>query len=121
MWLLVGGDSEIGAATQAFLRQRGRSVVATTRRREQVTVKRPYFDLSLSLAEWEPPAGTTGVCVFAAVTRLAACEVDPIGSAALNVGQTVALVDRLVARDIYVLFISTNQVFDGTHPHVLPE
>jgi dTDP-4-dehydrorhamnose reductase len=121
MWLLVGGDSEIGAATFAFLRERGRNVAGTTRRREHVNNERSFFDLSSSLAEWESPAGTTAVCIFAAVARLAACEADPVGSSTLNVGQTVALVDRLVARGIYALFISTNQVFDGTHPHVAAE
>jgi dTDP-4-dehydrorhamnose reductase len=121
MWLLVGGDSEIATATFSFLRGRGRNVTGTTRRRQQVTRDRPFLDLSSPLAEWEPPAGTTAACILAAVTRLAACEADPIGSAALNVGQTVALVDRLVARGIYVLFISTNQVFDGTQPRVAPE
>ena len=121
MWLLVGGNSEIGAATHRLFKERGRSVAATTRRREQVARDRPFLDLSSSLAEWEPPAGTAAVCIFAAVARLIACESDPIGSAALNVGQTVALVDRLVARNIYVLFLSTNQVFDGTRPLVVPD
>ena len=32
--------------------------------------------------------------------------------------QTIALIDRLAARGIYTLFLSTNQVFSGERPHV---
>ncbi len=40
----------------------------------------------------------------------------PAGSARIIVEQTLALVDRLTARGIHVLFLSTNQVFDGSVP-----
>jgi dTDP-4-dehydrorhamnose reductase len=36
----------------------------------------------------------------------------------INVARTIELVERLVARGIYVLFLSTNQVFDGSRAHV---
>jgi dTDP-4-dehydrorhamnose reductase len=118
MFLLVGGDSEIGAATDRFLKAQGRSVAATTRRSEHVAADRPLLDLAAPLDAWEPPAGTQAVCLFAAIARLAACAGDPAGSAHINVTQTLTLVERLVARGIYVLFLSTNQVFDGNTPNV---
>jgi dTDP-4-dehydrorhamnose reductase len=118
MILLVGGDSEIGAATARFLTAQGQSVAATTRRPDRVSVDRPLLDLAASLDGWEPPAGTRAACVFAAIARLAACADDPTGSAHINVIQTLTLIERLVARGIYVLFLSTNQVFDGTTPNV---
>ena len=43
---------------------------------------------------------------------------DPRASAYVNVAQTLALADRLIGRGIPVLFLSTNQVFDGTVPNV---
>ena len=43
------------------------------------------------------------------------------GSAHINVTQTLALIERLLAHGIYVLFLSTNQVFDGETPHVASE
>jgi dTDP-4-dehydrorhamnose reductase len=55
---------------------------------------------------------------LAAQARLAACAADPAGSARINVAQTVELVERLITRDVYVLFLSSNQVFDGRVPHV---
>jgi dTDP-4-dehydrorhamnose reductase len=118
MWLLVGGDSEIGAATHQFLKSRGIASAATTRRKERVAADRPFLDLASPLDAWEPPAGTTAACIFAAIARIAACNADPKGSAHVNVTQTVALADRLLARGIPVLFLSTNQVFDGTMPNV---
>lgn len=118
MWLLVGGDSEIGAATHRFLTVKGIASAATTRRPERVAADRPLLDLAQPLDDWQPPAGTTAACIFAAIARIAACVADPEGSARINVSQTVALADRLLARNIPVLLLSTNQVFDGTVPNV---
>lgn len=121
MWLLVGGDSEIGAAARRSLTAAARPVAATTRRPERVAADRPLLDLAQPLGDWQPPPGTRAACVFAAVARLAACAGDPQGSAHINVTQTLAVIDRLLARDIHVVFLSTNQVFDGQAPHVAAE
>jgi dTDP-4-dehydrorhamnose reductase len=121
VWLLVGGDSEIGAAAHRALTAAGRSVAATTRRAEHVAGERPLLDLARPLDDWQPPAGTRSACVFAAVARLAACAGDPAGSAHINVTQTLAVIERLLARDIHVVFLSTNQVFDGKTANVQPE
>ena len=59
--------------------------------------------------------------MFAAIARLAACHADPLGSAHINVTQTLAVIERMLARDIHVVFLSTNQVFDGRLPHVPPD
>jgi dTDP-4-dehydrorhamnose reductase len=116
MWLLVGGDSEIGAATQQFLDTCGVVCVATTRRKDQVSARRPLLDLAAPIDHWQPPAGTTAACIFAAVAHVAACAADPQGSAYVNVTKTVALVKRLLKLNISVLYLSTNQVFDGSIP-----
>jgi len=118
MWLLVGGDSEIGSAAYQSLKARGVTVAASTRRKAHVSPDRPLLDLSASLESWQPPAGTSAVCIFAAVARIEACEANPQASAHINVTQTLALADRLLKRGISVLFLSTNQVFDGTVPNV---
>lgn len=116
--LLIGADSEIGAATAAHLHQRGVAFAATTRRRDRVAAARPFLDLAEPLADWRPPPGTSAACIAAAVARLQACEADPEGSSFVNVTQTVALAERLLEHGAAVLFLSTNQVFDGTAPHV---
>jgi dTDP-4-dehydrorhamnose reductase len=118
MFLIVGGESEIGAAAFAAVKSQGHAAAATTRRRDLVGRDRPFLDLAASLDGWEPPEDVTSACVCAAVARLADCAADPQGSAQINVTQTLALVDKLLQRGIYVLFLSTNQVFDGRVPHV---
>jgi dTDP-4-dehydrorhamnose reductase len=117
MLLIVGGNSEIGKAAAAQLRPRHTTIV-TSRRPGNVGGSRIALDLAGDLSGWEPPPGVTAACIFAAVARLADCAADPAGSARVNVTGTLALAERLIARGIYVLFLSTNQVFDGTTPHV---
>src|SRR5580692_7464708 len=117
MFLIVGGDSEIGAATYRAMEAQGKSVAATTRHSDRVAPDRLFLDLSAPLGDWVPPPGTQAVCLCAAVARLAACADDPTASAHINVVQTRALAEKLLARGIAVLFLSTNQVFDGRTPH----
>ncbi len=118
--LLVGGDLEIASATFAYMRRHGFSVVATTRRAERLADGRIFLDLAPPLAAWQPPSETRAACILAAVGHLVECQQDPVGSALINVTRTVELVERLVDREIYVLFLSTNQVFDGSQPQVPP-
>jgi len=118
MYLLIGGDSEIGAATYQLLRARGQSAAVTTRRPAQVSPDHPFFDLTAPIDQWTAPPATKAACIFAAIARIASCHDDPIGSSRINVTQTLALIEHLVARGIHVLFLSTNQVFDGTMPNV---
>jgi dTDP-4-dehydrorhamnose reductase len=115
MFLLVGGDSEIGKAATAHLRGR---VLATTRRPPGAGDARIALDLAGDLTAWEPPPGVTSACLLAAMARLADCAKNPEGTARVNVTGTLALAERLIARGVHVLFISSNQVFDGATPKV---
>ena len=117
MFLIVGGDSEIGAAAFRSMKAQGKSVAATTRHRESVAPDRPFLDLAASLDGWTLPPGTQAVCLCAAIARLADCANDPQSSAHINVVQTLALAGQFLARGIAVLFLSTNQVFDGRTPY----
>ena len=113
MFLLVGGDSSIGAATAALLEQRGVPFVATSRR--------PGAPLPLDLRrvdQFEVPNGVTAACIFAAVARLADCAADPASTRAINVDGPVKLAQRLAGTGVYTLFLSTDKVFDGTRPTV---
>ena len=122
MFLIIGGESEIGGAAFSALKSQNYAVVATTRRRDRVASDRLFLDLAASsLDSWEPPQGATSACLCAAVARLADCAADPQASAHINVSQTLLLVDKLLRGGIYVLFLSTNQVFDGRVPHVPPD
>jgi dTDP-4-dehydrorhamnose reductase len=116
--LIVGGDSEIATTAAAHLRASGCTVAATTRRRERVATDRPFLDLCRPVEDWPIPDGISAVCFCAAIARLNDCANNPEGSALVNVTRTIALADRLLARGIPVLFLSTDKVFDGTRAHV---
>jgi dTDP-4-dehydrorhamnose reductase len=117
MFLIVGGDSEIGTAAYRAMKAQGKAVAATTRRSEHVAPDRPLLDLAAPLDDWAPPPGTQAVCLCAAIARLVDCAGDPKGSEHINVVRTLALAEQLLARGIAVLFLSTNHVFDGRTPH----
>jgi dTDP-4-dehydrorhamnose reductase len=118
MFLIVGANSEIGSATARLVRARDGKVMTTTRRRSEVKANSVHLDFEYPIERITIPEGITAACIFAAVARLAACAADPVGSARVNVERTLALVDRLTARDVYTLFLSTNQVFNGNEPHM---
>lgn len=107
MNLVVGGDSGIGRALLAA----DPHALATSRRGGPL-----HLDLSDDPAQWQPPAGVEAAFLCAAVTAIAACERDPAGTRLLNVERTVALARRLEAAGAFVVFLSTNQVFDGSQP-----
>jgi dTDP-4-dehydrorhamnose reductase len=118
MKLLIGGDSELGVATYRYLKKHNRHALATTRRRNMVSPERPYFDILDLPDDWKPLPGTDAACIFVSVARLRDCASDPAGSARINVEQMLRLIDRLTANGVYVLFLSTNQVFNGDKPTV---
>ncbi|MGO9607169.1 MAG: sugar nucleotide-binding protein [Candidatus Binataceae bacterium] len=118
MFLLVGVDSEIGAATCRHMKALRHAVAGTTRRAERVAPDRQLLDLDRPLGNWTPPSGTQAVCIFAAVARLAACAADPSASSRINVDQTVLLVERLIAHGVHLLFLSSDKVFDGSVPNL---
>lgn len=112
MFLLIGGDSEIGAATAQVLTSKGYEV-ATTSRRAGAGL---FLDFE-QIDQFNVPEGTKAACIFVAVARLAACANDPRGSREINVSSTLKLTDALLRSGVYTLFLSTNQVFDGSIPN----
>ena len=117
MLLIVGANSEIGSAATRLIQAQGGKVLTTTRQ-PVASPEQVRLDLSSPVESFRIPKGVQCACIFVAVARLAACEADPVGSALINVERTIALIDLLVARGIYTLFLSTNQVFNGDSPHV---
>jgi dTDP-4-dehydrorhamnose reductase len=117
VFLVVGASSEIGSATARLFQARGETVWSTTRLRPNGS-RELHLDFDAPIGRFSIPEGIRSACIFVAVARLAACEADPNASAFVNVTQTMTLVDRLAAKGIYTLFLSTNQVFDGESPHV---
>jgi dTDP-4-dehydrorhamnose reductase len=118
MFLIIGGDAQIGRAVVDTLIRSGTPALGTTRRHQTPSPQSLRLDLDAIAEDWHPPAATRAACIAAAVTRMAECAADPIGTSRINCTAAVELAWRLTAAGIYTLFLSTNQVFDGTVPYV---
>ena len=119
MWLVVGADSIIGSRVVQTAERRGHSVIGTTRR-APLGAGRYYLDMAAeSFDTYSFPSGVEAACICAAVARLNQCAEDPAGSEFINITQSVSLIKSLITAGVYVIFLSSNQVFDGLKPNVL--
>jgi dTDP-4-dehydrorhamnose reductase len=115
--LVVGGDGQIGRELLAGLPRHGIPVLGTTRHRERVGPGRIHLDLEDDLSSWRCPGNIRAAVLAAAVTRLDVCEREPEAARRINVAANVALADRLADQGVPVIFLSSNQVFDGSTSH----
>ena len=113
-WLVVGGDGQIGRAVLRRARRAGRDVVATTRRPQPAGGAACHLDLAHDLSGWRPPEGIAVAVLCAAVTSVARCQADPAGTHAINVEALWTVSQALFAAGAFVVFPSTNLVFDGS-------
>ncbi len=117
--LVIGADGGIGKELTAALRAKGRNPLATTRRSVPLPSGAPdalYLDLAGDMGSWAPPE-TADVAFFcAAITATDQCRKDPAGTRLVNVENTVLLAEQLVLGGWFVVFLSTNLVFDGSMP-----
>ncbi|MFO0967403.1 MAG: sugar nucleotide-binding protein [Gemmataceae bacterium] len=113
--LIIGGDSKVGQALHGRYHAEGLPVIATSRRSEQTS--HVSLDLAEDPARWRLPDDVGVVFLCAAVTRLETCRTQPDASAKVNVHAPLHLARTLHARGAFIVFLSTNQVFDGTKPY----
>lgn len=118
-FLVVGGDSLIGSALGTHLERAGKRVVSTTRRREAAG-NRVFLDLAGDVDQWQLPEPVSVAIICAGVTKIEDCGRDPASSAHINVDSVVKLVKRLAAAGAFTIYLSTNQVFDGSVPRRPP-
>jgi dTDP-4-dehydrorhamnose reductase len=111
-WLVVGADSAIGGELLRRLRSDSIPTLGTTRR-EAASDELIRLDLAAEPTTWNLPkcAGVTFLC--AAVTSIEKCRQSPAEAHLVNVERTLVLANRLGEFGTHVVFLSTNQVFDG--------
>lgn len=115
--LVVGGDGLIGRALCSRLREAGGKVIATTRR-EVASTGGAHLRLDLAKPEeWEFPETCSVAVLCAAATHLAFCRDHPEEARRINVDNTLKLARILAERGAFVVFLSTNLVFDGETPN----
>ena len=114
--LVIGARGTVGRALAQRLKARGLEVHGAVHGRGPCDAHTLQLDLASDPAGW-PRLPRADVAVLAAgVTSIAACAEDPGASARVNVAGTVALAERLAERGTFVVFLSSNQVFDGSRP-----
>jgi dTDP-4-dehydrorhamnose reductase len=112
-YLLVGGDSLIGAEIARLLHAGSHPLEVTSRR------SRPdAIPLDLARLDLTPLAGRKFRCAFlcAAVANMRACEEAPSEAWRINVDATLALMRHLAAEGTHVVYLSSAQVFEGETP-----
>lgn len=112
-WLVIGADSGIGRVLTARLSAAGLPAVSTTRR---AGARGLFLDLAANPDEWRLPDRITVAYLCAAVTSMALCQADPAGTRLINTERTLGLAEQLRDRGAHVVFLSSNQVFDGSRP-----
>jgi len=118
--LIIGGDSTIGSALKKRLRIEGFKVTGTTRSHQR------HHDSSAVYLDLSNPASFSSiqglyydVVVFcASIASIKECEDNPEQTSLINVDATMILLRILGDSGSYLVFLSTNMVFDGSKPCV---
>lgn len=113
--LIIGGDGQIGAALATALPLRGFDVQKTTRRRGDLGPGAHYLDLAAPPFNL-PFAAFDSVIICAAITNMAQCDADPALCELVNTHNTITLIEACAAAGCFVVYLSTNAVFDGQNP-----
>jgi len=111
--LVVGGNGVIGRVLKRVAKERGLQAVVTTRSGETGDMA---LDLEGVSDEWELDCVPASAVICAAATRIQWCEEYPERARRVNLENTVKLARRLVDAGSFVVFLSTNLVFDGSIP-----
>jgi dTDP-4-dehydrorhamnose reductase len=118
--LVVGGNSHIGGCLARAHRVRGDAVTSTTRRNPA-----PVGDCYLDLADVDTerlPEGPIDIAYLCGgVTSLRRCEESPAETSRINVQGTLDVARHLSERGVFIVFFSSNLVFDGSLPFAPPD
>lgn len=115
--LVVGSNGTIGNALLTKLRAINPSVLGTTHR-PSTDPSLLQLNLSDDPSTWNISAHhihTAYLC--AGVCRMNLCEENPAETFKVNVTGMSALAKQLADQGVFVVYLSTNQVFSGNEPH----
>lgn len=114
--LIIGSESKIARGLIEKCSQLGFVCWVTTRKKNMTGKKSLFLDLSLDVNNFEIPKQIKVAVICAGVTSIKKCEEDPELSRRINVLNTFEIAKRLVGSGVFVVFISSNAVFDGRSP-----
>jgi len=113
--LIIGIDSEIGHALKKLLLQNGFIVEGTSRKKNQLPNGVSFFDLKEPSFKFIDKHFDC-VIICAAITNISECEKQSFESEKVNVKNTIKLIVNATKNNSFVVFLSSNSVFDGTKP-----
>ncbi|MGD9973844.1 MAG: NAD(P)-dependent oxidoreductase [Desulfatirhabdiaceae bacterium] len=115
--LIVGGDSVLGQNLVITCNRLGYRVYQTTRNKTKTGPRTGFLDMAEDPGLWQiPQEDFDAAIICAAVTSMQKCHDDPDATRHINVVRTVAVSKKLADLGIFVVFPSTNAVFDGNKP-----
>jgi dTDP-4-dehydrorhamnose reductase len=112
--LIIGGNGTVSRALAARLKKAGLTPRLTTRRKDDG--EGIYLDLASPPSEWPDLPEADVVFFCAGMTKLETCEDNPAATRQVNVEHMQELADRVDQKGGFVIFLSSNQVFDGSKP-----
>ena len=119
--LVIGADGLLGGALRAHWRRAHGAVTGTSLLPVEGDPEVIPLNLAEGPARWPVLPVARAAVLCAAITSLEACRHDPAGTRAVNVEQTLALARRLADQGCFVVFVSSNLVFDGARPRRHPD
>ena len=120
MRLIVGTNSDIGRAVKTYWDTNNTVYHASTRNKDSSSGARPHIDLRKDITLDEQSDYDVAV-LCAGITRLELCRKDPAGTRKINVDGTLRLARYLSERGTYVIFLSTDKVYDGSRKYRSPD
>lgn len=115
-YLVVGEDGFIGKALAGYLGLAGEEVIGTTRREKNMGEAHTYLDLTEEPSSWNLPENISVAFICTGITKIEACQREPKTTSLINATRTPQLVERLAKAGAFVVYLSSNQVFDGAKP-----
>jgi len=111
---LIIGDGIIGCALAKLLRSKGEPFVITSRNIDRAT-STCFLDLK-DLSSFSIPKGIKTAYICAGVSLKSNCEENLSTSRIINVTNTMELAKSLSNKNIFVVFLSSAEVFSGRKP-----
>lgn len=113
--LIVGSTGTIGSNALNYFVSKGISAFHTSRKKNLSSRNHIYFDLNdLDDLASIPLYGITHAVICAGINGRQECESNLKSSLHTNVTRTIELINYFYSNKIFVIFLSTSLVFDGT-------
>ena len=110
--LIIGGGGQIGSELYSYLKKKNINTFKTTRNKKLTNEKTFYFDLEKPSYEFLRNQFTT-VVICAGTTKVSLIEKKPRKFRNVNVVNTIELIKKLSKNKIFIIFLSSVDVFDG--------